>query len=174
MLTHNRLLELLHYEPLTGVFTWRVARSNKKAGDVAGYVNDGYRVIGIDGGSYAAGRLAVFYVTGEWPSGEVDHKNHATDDNRQKNLRDVTTRVNQQNQIAAHRNSGSGILGVSLCDNKGKPHRVDIRHRGRQHYIGRYAHAWEADHIYRAVKRLLHPGSTLSPSSPGSASTGSP
>lgn len=68
-LTHERLKELLHYNPGTGVFTWLSHRSSRvRAGDVAGTVKpSGRRVIVIDKRDYFASRLAWFYVNATWP-----------------------------------------------------------------------------------------------------------
>lgn len=43
---------------------------------------------------------------------ECDHKNHNTLDNREKNLRNVTTSQNQMNRRGAPKNNPLGVLGV--------------------------------------------------------------
>ncbi|MCK9994454.1 MAG: hypothetical protein Dbin4_02974, partial [Alphaproteobacteria bacterium] len=98
-LTQSRLKELLHYDPDTGVFTRRVqTSSNARVGDVAGCLHpEGYRHIQIDGKRYAAHRLAWLYMTGEWPTNQLDHLNGVRDDNRWGNLREATHGQNQQN-----------------------------------------------------------------------------
>lgn len=94
-LGQERLKQLLHYDPLTGIWTWRVdrgfaARANVRAGDVAGTPNDnGYRVIGVEGGVYRASHLAVLYMTGELPGEEVDHKDCDPTNDRWLNLREA-------------------------------------------------------------------------------------
>ena len=98
MLTHERLLQLLTYDPVTGVFRWRYSRRGCSAGAVAGRVKpDGYRQIMLDSRAYYAQRLALFYVTGEWPEREVDHKDGCRDNNAWSNLRDATRRQNMWN-----------------------------------------------------------------------------
>ncbi len=98
-LTAERLREILDYDPATGVFTHRTTcHSAVKLGSVAGWVSShGYRLIGVDGPRYYAGRLAYLWVTGEWPSGEIDHINRLRDDNRWSNLRDVSPSENKRN-----------------------------------------------------------------------------
>ena len=80
-LTQERLKELLHYDPETGVFKWKQERRGGefysvvlvKVGDIAGSLRSGERgyrhwKIGVDGENYRAHRLAWFYMKGEWPN----------------------------------------------------------------------------------------------------------
>lgn len=98
-LTQDQLQQQLHYNPDTGVFTRLVRASNMLPGTVAGTVHarDGYVVIRVLGAKYAAHRLAWLYMTGKWPSQEIDHINRDRADNRISNLRDVTHMVNMSN-----------------------------------------------------------------------------
>ncbi len=102
MITQERLKELLHYDPATGVFTWRRAKGPwMKAGMRAGSINtDGYRQIKISGEAYSASRLAWLYMTGAWPPGELDHKDLDEDHNAFENLRPATRAQNVANQKA--------------------------------------------------------------------------
>ncbi len=80
--------DVLHYEPETGVFTWRNRRGRMPAGSVAGMVKakDGFRYIQLDGKEYLGHHLARLYVTGEWPASKVSHVNGDRSDNRLENL----------------------------------------------------------------------------------------
>lgn len=99
MITHQRLLELLHYNPETGLFTWKQNRGGKiKSGDQAGCNNSGYIQITVDYEKYAAHRLAWFYVHGVWPIAEVDHRDLVGSNNAIENLREATTAQNGQNK----------------------------------------------------------------------------
>ena len=92
-LTHALLLEQVHYDPETGVFTRR------KTGKACGRQSvDGYIYIVIKGCSYKAHRLAWFYVHGSWPIFVIDHINRDRADNRIVNLRDVPQSINAQNR----------------------------------------------------------------------------
>lgn len=114
-LPHNRLLELLHYEKETGVFTWigRTGRgSNIRIGDAAGSIDHyGYAIIYIGGKHYKAHRLAWFYVTGEWPRHQIDHKDMNKINNAWTNLREATHGQNQHNATIRTDNT-SGYKGV--------------------------------------------------------------
>lgn len=87
-LSADRLRELLDYNPETGVFTWRVTRSNARAGKAAGNVcKKGLLHIGVDGSMYSAHMLAWLYVHGVMPrQKEIVWLNGATTDNRIANL----------------------------------------------------------------------------------------
>lgn len=87
-LSLERLQRILHYCPDSGEFTWTDAASKKMRKKRAGTTRErGWRAIGIDGRIYRSGRLAWFYMTGEWPSQTIDHKNRIRDDDRFSNLR---------------------------------------------------------------------------------------
>ncbi len=116
MLTRERLIELLSYDLLTGLFIRNKSRGGSfKKGTIAGSLttgrNAGYIAIQIDGKSYKAHRLAFLYMTGYMPKNQVDHKNHIRTDNRWDNLREVTRGENAKNQSIPKSNT-SGIAGV--------------------------------------------------------------
>ena len=93
MCSHQRLLTLIHYNPYTGEFT------NLKTGKLYCKAPKGqYKSITIDYVDYTAGRLAWFYMTGKWPRHVIDHINRERNDNRFRNLRDVTQKVNSRNR----------------------------------------------------------------------------
>ena len=83
MLTQERLKELLHYCPDTGIFTWIKPKQTTRVGDECGFINDpGYRGIGIDSRPYKSHRLAFLYMLGRLPNKQVDHINQVKSDNR--------------------------------------------------------------------------------------------
>ncbi|RMH36813.1 MAG: HNH endonuclease [Gammaproteobacteria bacterium] len=117
-LSHRRLTELLEYNPDTGVFLWRDTSRSKRPERVAGRIrDDGYREIRIDGEMYRAGRLAWFYVHGEWPKGVIDHIDGNRLNDKINNLRDVSMKKNIRN-MSQIRNGKR--VGVSFCKTTGK------------------------------------------------------
>lgn len=115
-LTQDRLKELLHYDPETGVFTRRVVLNNKiKVGDIAGCLCNGYVKIRVEVRRYRAHRLAWLYMVGDWPKDQLDHINGKRDDNRWANIREATSSENMKNR-KINTNNTSGIMGV--CWNK--------------------------------------------------------
>lgn len=117
-LTRQRLLEVLDYDPATGVMVWKPRGmpnvDTRLVGTVASSADkDGYRCIRIDKRQYKAHRLAWLYVYGRWPMGQIDHIDHDRANNRISNLREVDYPENGRNQSGNSR-SASGHLGVSL------------------------------------------------------------
>jgi hypothetical protein len=114
-LTTERLHDILHYNPETGIFTWLKKPSlfsNVKVGGVAGCVKPrGYVDVSLDGITYPCHRLAWFYTTGMWPNHHIDHKNLNKSDNRLENLRQVTSAQNSWNTPVLSSNT-SGLKGT--------------------------------------------------------------
>lgn len=142
-LTIERLKELLAYDPETGVFTYRVrngknGRPSRRGGKVAGSLDNsvGYLRIGIDNHKYLAHRLAVFYVTGEWPTNLVDHDDLDGVNNRWSNIRHATKSQNAANSRLSNVNS-TGFKGVSFCRSTNR-YRADIRVDGKSINLGRF------------------------------------
>tara|TARA_R110000787_G_scaffold275859_1_gene384656 strand:- start:193 stop:693 length:501 start_codon:yes stop_codon:yes gene_type:complete len=139
MLTQKKLKEILHYDPLTGLFTWRVARGTRAiVGAEAGCKDNQsqYIKIGISGKNFHAHRLAWLYIYGEFPRNQTDHINHNREDNRIVNLRSVTCQENQRNMKKRSDNT-SGHLGVSWHKHSGK-WQVSIRANKKVIYIGTF------------------------------------
>jgi hypothetical protein len=159
--THAEIRAALDYNPLTGIFSWK-ARPRIKAGKIAGNVSScGYLRIGIGGRPSCivqAHRLAWFWMTGEWPRGDIDHINGVRTDNRWANLRDVPRHINLQNQRRARCNSKAGLLGVAMCRDR---FQAKIQIDGKRTYLGTFNTAIEAHQAYVAVKRRLHSGCTI-------------
>lgn len=154
MLSLSRLKEALHYDPISGQFTWLISRGPVRAGEPADHVNArGYVKIRLDGKVHSAHRLAFFYMTGTWPPNQVDHIDRVQTNNRWCNLRLATGSQNQAN-CGTQRNNVLGIKGVSK-DKKPlkKPYIARIRVGGRLRYIGRFASAEEASSAYRAAAK---------------------
>lgn len=161
IITAARLREVLHYNPITGVFTWRVRTSTcVQVGDVAGGSGSGgYIDIRIDGRKHGAHRLAWLYMTGELPEHEIDHENTCRSDNRWDNLRDATHAQNMQNLRKAPSHNTSGFLGVSE-DRRGL-WRAQIMVGGRNKSLGYHQTQELAHAAYLEAKARLHPFQTL-------------
>jgi hypothetical protein len=157
-LTADRLRELLSYDAETGAFTWLSGRGGTPAGARAGTRDaHGYVQIQVAGRLHKAHRLAWLYVTGEWPSKEVDHANGDRGDNRIANLREATSSENKQNQRRAHaRNKSSGLLGVSWHEQAGR-WRASICVDRKSRHLGLFDTAEAAHRAYTAAKAELHP-----------------
>lgn len=160
-LTHERLLHLLTYDPLTGRFSWNVSRGKRfKAGDAAGSISaKGYVSINVDGHRYYAHRLAWFYCFARWPEGSllIDHINGIKDDNRISNLRLVTPSQNKQNALRTRRGNASGFVGVKFNTSCGR-FEANIRVPGRRNklYLGIYPTPEEAHQAYLSAKAVYH------------------
>ena len=116
----DRLRAALAYDPVTGVFTWRVTRSRTRAGSVAGAPNaGGYLIIRFEKTPHYAHRLAWFFVHGHFPEIDIDHRDGDRQNNRISNLRPCNDQQNQRNRLpTGHGNSN--FKGVSWHAKLGK------------------------------------------------------
>lgn len=161
VITQQRLKDLLHYDAVTGLFTWRIKRKSVNPGDVAGCLLRGYVVIRVDGKGYKAHRLAWLYMTGKWPDQQIDHKDTIKTNNRFDNLRDVTPSGNKQNmRRAPSSNKTSGLLGVSFNKIANK-FKAEIRVGGEKKHLGYFICPEEAHEAYLSAKRKLHQCGTI-------------
>jgi hypothetical protein len=161
VITQARLKELLDYDPVIGVFKWKVRRGRSApAGSIAGRVSKaardsggGYRWIGVDGKEYLAHRLAWLYMTGEMPTEEIDHRNTERTDNRFENLRKSTGSQNMANKRPQSNNT-TGFKGVSLNKATGK-YVASIKCNGQYEYLGLHATPELAHAAYVAAASRL-------------------
>ena len=162
-LSAQRLRDLLDYDPETGIFAWkdspRPGWKGKKAGTLT---RDGYIQIKVDGKTYQAHRLAMFYITGEWPKDQIDHKDGDRAQNRRSNIRQADHSLNNENQRNAQKNNSCGMLGVSPAKRPiKKPWRATIKVHGRVKHLGYFPTPNEAHEAYLRAKRELHQGCTI-------------
>jgi hypothetical protein len=159
ILTQDRLKELLHYDPATGVFTWRISpRPNVPVGAIAGATDPKRKhvIIGIGGRLYRAHRLAWLYVHGEWPVSEIDHINRNGGDNRFSNLRLADRFINTQN-TGLRKDNKSGYRGVNWSKATGK-WRARIQANKRKIDLGCFSEISDAVAAYEKAANERHCG----------------
>lgn len=161
-LTLEELKAVLTYDPSTGLFTRKITISGRfNAGDVVGHkAKNDYVRICVGYRSYAAHRLAWFYMTGMWPDRVIDHINGKRNDNRFTNLRSVSNSENLQNQRKAHKGTRSGLLGVGWHA-KARKWRSQITLDKKQVFLGLFETKEEARAAYLKAKAKLHPFSVI-------------
>jgi len=159
MITHTRLRELAHYCPETGQFTHLQSKGRKKTGMPAGSLrSDGYVYVMFDGFRAMAHQFAFLYMTGEWPTQEIDHIDGNKANNAFSNLRQVSRRMNTENKHMAKRTSTTGLLGV-IRHPRGFVARIVSE--GKRTYLGIFKTPEDAHEAYVQAKRRLHHGCTI-------------
>ncbi len=116
-ISYESLIELVSYDPMTGLFINRVNRGKKaRAGELSGHRRKNqagveYAHITINGRCYVAHQLAWLYVYGKFPDEQIDHINGIGTDNRIANLRECNPSQNMEN-IGISKKNTSGFIGV--------------------------------------------------------------
>lgn len=153
MLTQIQLKELIHYCPDTGTFTLLKSDSPRLRTKVPLTLNpsvtaDGYQYVMLGKKTMPLHKLAVFYMTGSYPSSKVrvDHKDRNKLNHRWDNIRIVSYGQNIRNQAQVSEKSNSGHTGIHkkiLASGKVR-YLANIRIDGKLHHLGTFADIEEA------------------------------
>lgn len=166
---HDVLLQLLSYDPETGILRWKergsewfnegrqTAKHNaaiwngKNAGAIAGYTSvRGYVFVRVIGVNYLAHRIIWKMMMGDDPD-VIDHVDGDKGNNRWLNLRSVTPSENNRNQHIPRDNT-SGVIGVCWVKRRSK-WAAQIKAEGRSRYIGDFDTFEEAVAARKAAER---------------------
>jgi len=145
-LTQERLKELLHYEPKTGVFYRKKSSRSALVGDIAGTRNPkDYIRITLDRKFYTAHRLAFLYMEGYFPENDIDHIDRNPSNNKWENLREVSRSCNARN-CKPRSNNTSGVTGVNYYNKRrpNKPWMARIKVSNKRIILGYFATKEEA------------------------------
>lgn len=123
---HDELLEILNYNPITGVLTWKKTskRTTRYLGMPIGSLSpDGFLGCNIKGIHYKVHQLAWFYYHGEWAS-KVFHINNnncnnsiknLTKDRSLKHIKRIKKRLTQERlKTLVHYNSLTGAFTLKI------------------------------------------------------------
>lgn len=128
------------YDPETGAFTRLSTGKSATSLHIAGYLT-----ISFDGRNLLAHRVAWFYMTGEWPTHQIDHKDRDRKNNRFDNLREATNQQNSWNMSKPDRGLPRGVHIDSRTGRFMATARVD----GKTKYLGRFDDANAASAAYQ-------------------------
>lgn len=159
-LNQEVIRELLHYDPETGIFTWRKRdrkwfkrdRDWKKwnsdyHGKHAGFERrskSGYKSIGISilGKDMLAHRIAWLYMEGGEIPIQIDHINRDATDNRWNNIRGSDKFRNNKN-LSKRVTNISGFSGVHFHKQSGK-WRAEVSSGKKRYSLGLYVQKEDA------------------------------
>lgn len=162
ILTQERLKELLHYNPNTGIFTWIKCPNNKTnlLNKPAGHKrkiskSNKYELveIRINTKSYLAHRLAWLYVYGYIPK-LLDHINRIPYDNRICNLREASKQTNAFNTKLS-KNNTTGHKGVYF-DKRSKKFIAECVVFKKRYYLGSFYNLELAIQSYESFAKIHH------------------
>lgn len=116
METYNRFLDATSYNPDTGIFTATKPRRGMAVGTKLGTRTSRYVQISVTSDSgvrkLVGGHvLAWFFMTGHWPTHEIDHIDRNGFNNAWDNLRIASRRQNQLNTVRKNPSKlGRGVV----------------------------------------------------------------
>lgn len=152
-ISQERLLELLSFDEITGLFVRNVTRGGQKKGVVAGSFDKvGYWLVRVDGYLYFGHHLAWLAFYGVMPN-EIDHINGNKSDNRISNLREVSRSINMGNVVR----KGRGIMQGVRYDKRYSKYQARLMTKGKSLHLGMFDTAEDAHFAYREAKTNLDP-----------------
>lgn len=167
-LTREIVRELLHYDPSTGVFTWKArgrewfrgereckSWNNRYAGARAGTVRKyptGYQKCEVKllGKDHRAHRLAWLYMTDEPMPEQLDHRDRDATNNAWSNIRASSSMENNRN-LSMRKDNSSGVTGVTWNKAAGK-WRVTCMLDGKRRHLGYFDGIDEAARVAREFR----------------------
>ena len=121
IMNQSQVHKLFLYNPTTGKLTQNLPHGK----EVGCLTTAGYRVVTIQRKQYQISRIIWMWMTGEFPTDTIDHKDRVRDNNVWTNLRNATLYEQNMNRSAVGvRQLASGNFEAS------------IQHRGTREYLG--------------------------------------
>jgi len=141
----------LYFLPIPAT-TWQQRGWNKRfAGREAGTISQGYRNIVLEKQRFLAHHIVWFFEHGEFPDGDLDHRNGVRSDNRFGNLRKATKTENAQNRKVM-KDTQSGIKGAWFHKGNQKWESTICVHK-RRIFLGNFPTAQAAGEAYAAAEK---------------------
>jgi histone acetyltransferase (RNA polymerase elongator complex component) len=146
--------ELFSYDSKTGKIFQQQKRPNVKIGEIAGTITPkGYRYIQAKGRKYPAHHLVWYFETGSFPNLFIDHIDGNKLNNHFSNLREVTTKQNNEHR-GKQKNNSTGYKGVTF-NKRLEKFIAQIQHNSKQLHIGTFDTALEASQAYEQKAKSL-------------------
>jgi hypothetical protein len=150
-ITQADALEAFHYNPDTGEFLRKFKNGIKLIEKLDA---NGYLRVYFNCKSHKVHRIIWLYMTGSFPTDQIDHINGVRSDNRFCNLRQATSRQNNQN-VSLRKDNVSGFKGVSWSKKRNKWY-VQISIKGEIKNLGRFIKIEDAIDAYNNAAKKLH------------------
>lgn len=157
------LKEYFDYNPSIGKLINKKKRPRCEVGTISVYTHkhDGYARISFKGKTYSEHILIWIWMFNEVPD-NIDHINGIRDDNRLCNLRNVSHKINMQNQrLGTRHKSYSNVPGVFYDKRKDKYRIRLMSPDGVYKSFGLYNDVKEAEKRCIELRRIYYPGNTL-------------
>ncbi len=152
--SQQELWQRLAYDPLTGIFRWKVmSKGRRLTGEIAGGQDgNGYIQISLDRVAYKAHHLAWIYVHGEMHSlPQTDHRDRIRSNNAIINLRPCSNAENQANQ--RKRNTTGLPKGIRRS---GESFSARINVQKQPVHLGSFSTVEEASNAYLTAAKKFY------------------
>lgn len=147
------LRELFVYDPMTGELMWsRTGRGRRLDRKITTTDTKGYLQVSIDSKGYRVHRVIWAMETGDWPQGEIDHRDCNKKHNRMENLRDCSRMENSCNSKPKR----SGKLKGAFFHKPSGTYQSMIFVQGKYRPLGYFKTEIEAHNAYVVAAARYH------------------